>query len=289
MTATAYKMIAIDLDGTLLGDDETVSAENLAALRRAAAGGVMVVPCTGRAWLESKRVLDQLPAPGPGVFVNGAVVADLPSGDSLDLAIIEPHLAAAIVEHLYDMPEAVLVLQDAQQVGHDYLITGRGELAPKTQAWFDACGSAVRYTERPSLEQLHHTLRVAMLADERRMRKVADDVLAAFPGRLSTHYFGALQRPDDPQSRSLFEMFAAGVDKWRGLMWLGGQHGIHPRQIAAIGDEINDLSMIQNAGCGVAMDNAIDDAKSIADRTTLSNTQHGVAHAIDMLIEGQWP
>jgi hypothetical protein len=97
-----------------------------------------------------------------------------------------------------------------------------------------------------------------------------------------------VQQEDPAETICVPESFAAGVYKWRGLEWVADKHGIGPRQIAVIGDEINDLPMLEAAGLGIAMGNAIDSVKQAADHVTLDNEHNGVAHAIDRLLAGEW-
>ena len=144
-----YRLIGIDLDGTLLGHDGTVSDANLAAIAAAHEAGVTVVPCTGRAWRESQMATHAFG--DVGVFVTGAVVNDLQTGLSLDLAVIEPHLAMALVEQLHDLPEAVFILHERNLTGYDYLVTGRGALTRSTQLWFQNTGAVVRFVDHPDL------------------------------------------------------------------------------------------------------------------------------------------
>ena len=282
-----YRMIAIDLDGTLLDESGRVGRENLDAVAALQAAGVMVVPCTGRAWCESKAVLADLAGIGSGVFVTGAAVTDLTSGRSLDLSMIEPHLAVEVVDFLYDLPEAILVLREANLAGHDYLVTGNGKLGANTRSWFQTCGSTVAYARHPTADDLHHTLRIAIVAPYQRMQQVSADLQQRFGARVFLHYFGSVGPPENGQPVYVLEMFAAGVDKWRGLMWLAREHDIDAAQIAAIGDQINDLTMLANAGCGIAMANAVEQVKAQADYVTLDNGAAGVAHAIGHLLTGK--
>ena len=283
-----YRMIAIDLDGTLLDESGRVGRENMDAIAAAQAAGVMVVPCTGRAWRESKIALADVPDLGSGVFVTGAAVTDLTTGRSLDLSVIEPHLAAEVVEYLYDLPEAILLFREANLAGHDYLVTGNGELSTNTRWWFENCGSTVAYADHPAADDLHHTLRIAIVASHSRMAQVTADLQQRFGQRLFLHYFGSVGPAEDGQPVYVMEMFAAGVDKWRGLQWLAREHDIGAAHIAAIGDQINDLTMLANAGCGIAMGNAVEQAKSNADYVTLNHDAAGVAHAIGQLLAGKW-
>ena len=177
---------------------------------------------------------------------------------------------------------------DASLVGHDYLITGRGELSPNTEWWFQATGASAHFQKDVAAEDLHHTLRVGIVARPARLREVVDRVAGQFGQRVFIQSFEAVQRPDPQQSMHVLELFAPGVDKWRGLMWIAEQHNIAPEQIATIGDQVNDVSMITQAGCGIAMANAIAPVKQAASRVTLDCDQHGVAFAVEQLLAGRW-
>ena len=283
-----FQMIGIDLDGTLLDNRGQVSCENLNSIARVQAAGALVVPCTGRAWRESKIPLAAMPDLSVGVFVTGAAITDIPSGRSLDLSVIEPNLVAEVVDHLYGMPEAVLVFREAELADHDYLVTGEGELTANTLWWFRNCDAKVHHQPHPTADDLHHTLRIGIVASESRMQQVIGELEGRFGNRLFMHYFQTIGRPQVEGAMFVLEVFAAGVDKWRGIQWIARQRGIDPSRIAVIGDEINDVTMIRNAGCGIAMQNAINAVKGVADHVTHSHTADGVAHAINQLLSGAW-
>ena len=82
------------------------------------------------------------------------------------------------------------------------------------------------------------------------------------------------------------ECFAPGVNKWQGIMQVAGPMGITGSQVVAIGDDINDLEMIRNAGLGVAMGNAIAPIKAAARWQAPSNDECGMAEAINRLLNG---
>lgn len=287
-----YRMIGIDLDGTLLNRHGQPTPRNLRAIAEAERMGVLVVPCTGRAWRESRMVLSAFPRvagrENPGVFVGGAAVCDLDSGKSMDIAVIEPTLAMQLIEHLRDNDAAVLVFRDANLVGHDYLITGRGTLSPNTEWWFQATGATVYFLRSPVLEDLHHVMRMGVVTTTEPMARITAGVRQAFPGRVLVQSFAAVQLPDPKETVHVMEVFAAGVDKWRGLSCIAAQRGIAPHEVAVIGDEINDLAMVESAGLGIAMGNAVDVIKSAADQVTLSNDESGVGYAIEQLLAGRW-
>ena len=281
-----YRLIAIDLDGTLLDGSGSISHRNRQAIAAAEAEGSLVVPCTGRAWREAKTELAVLPNLTVGVFVTGAAVVDLPEGRSVDLAMIEPNLAAQIVEHLYDLPDAVLVFREAALAGHDYLVTGRGQLTPNTQWWFERCGSTVSHLEHPTADDLHHTLRIGVVAGQPRITAVVESLERRFAGRVFSHCFQAIQLAQTGEYMYVLEIFGAGVDKWRGLELIAQERGIEPAQIAAIGDQVNDLTMIRSAGCGIAMGDGVEVVKEAADHVTLDCDADGVAVAVERLLAG---
>lgn len=282
-----YRMLCVDLDGTLLDPSGRVAGVDAQALRRATDAGLLVVPCTGRAWREAKDVLTGLSCAEVGVFVGGAAVSEIATGCSLDLAVIEPHLALRVVWQLYDLPEAVLVFQDANVAGHDYLVTGRGSLSANTQWWFEQTGATVHFQREVGEADLHHTLRVGIVAPASRVAEVGTQITRDLGPAVFTQSFAAVQKPPAGGVHVL-EVFAQGVNKWRGLSWVAKQHGIEPGQIIAIGDEINDLAMLQGAGCGVAMGNAVAEVQAAARFTTRGNDCGGVAHAIDQILSGAW-
>lgn len=283
-----YRMLCVDLDGTLLDPSGRVAEADAAALRRATDAGLLVVPCTGRAWRESRHVLKGLSCAEVGVFVGGAAVSDVASGSSLDLAVIEPHLALRVVHRLFDLPEAVLVFRDANVVGHDYLVTGRGSLSANTQWWFEQTGATVHFQSEVCEQDLHYTLRVGIVAPGDRVTEVSAQITEDLGPSVFVQSFAAVQKPPAGGVHVL-EVFAQGVSKWRGLSWVARQHGIEAHEIIAIGDEINDLAMVQGVGCGIAMGNAVAEVQAAARFVTRGNDCCGVAHAVERILSGAWP
>ena len=288
-----YRMLALDLDGTLLDPHNRVSPASVAAVADAVEAGLLVVPCTGRGWRESVVPLAPLIDAEEhnlelGVFNTGACVADLHTGRTHNLALFAPELAHELVELLRSEPEAVLVFRDANAVGHDYLVTGDGTLSDNTRWWFRFTGARVAERRDVQPEDLGHTLRVGMVAPASRAAELGALVARTCGSRVLLHHFTAIERPSPAEDVHVLEIFPAGVDKWRGLAWIAEDRGIAHEQIIAIGDQVNDLSMLQHAGLSIAMGNAVPEARSIAQQGTLSNTNDGVAHAIRRVLDGVW-
>lgn len=283
-----YRLIALDLDGTLLGPNQIVSDKDIDAIGLAQAGGAMVIPCTGRGWRESVAYLGSVPSLTHGVFNTGAVVSDMSTGATLDSADFKPDLALELVNFLCEMPDAVLVYQDANQTGCDYLICGRGGLTKETSEWCHANQLRTRTATHPTLEDLLNSVRISMVAIGAHGFDLEKQLKYHFGDRINLHCFAGVPGADKSKARFMVEIFKAGVDKWRGIKWLAEQNGIADHEIAAIGDEVNDLSMLRQAGLGVAMGNATESAKAAADRVTQSHREHGVSYALRQMLEGRW-
>lgn len=283
-----YRLIGVDLDGTLLDGRGRVPEANRQALLRAIDAGAMVVPCTGRAWNESRNVLAGIPGIELGVFVTGAVVNDMATGKPLNHAALKPDLALRLIELMDNGPEAVLVFREVTLAGHHYLVTGKGELNHNTRWWFEFTGASVHLQADVSPLDLHHALRVGLVSTADRAQAAAEAVQRELADHVHLHAFEAIQKPNPEECVHIVEAFASGVHKWRGLQWIAQQHGIAPEDIAVIGDEINDLSMLAAAGCSIVMGNGIEKAKALADYITLHRDEAGVAHAIDQMLRGEW-
>ncbi len=285
-----YRMVGIDLDGTLFDSTGRPPRANLDAVARAREAGVMVVVCTGRGLKESQSAVRALAHDGPLVLANGALISEPATGRTLHRAVIEPHLSRPVIEHLLRREdEAVLVLLDPSESEHDYLVIRPEKLTDNTRWWFDYVGATWREAEEIREEDLHHAVRVGIVGPASRMPPVRADLIERFGDRVFVQHFMAVaSENDEGEEIHVLEVFAAGVNKWSGLCWLAESHGIAPSQIAAIGDQVNDISMISQAGCGIAMANAIQEVRRIARRQTRTNDEAGVAHAIDQLLAGRW-
>jgi len=286
-----YRMIAIDLDGTLLDGEGGVSAANRAAVQRAVDAGVLVVPCTGRSWVESRRVLEQVETfcdGKPGVFATGAMVHEAGSGKVLHRTCLAVEVIEQLVTQLGRSGEAILLFRDRDLVGHDYLIIGDRDIDDNTRWWFSVNELKWRTMATPTPADFEHSVRLQIVGTADRTLPLHEAVVAAMPELIYAHCFEAVQMPEPTENIYILEVFAAGVDKWAGLKWVAESHGIDAAHVAAIGDEVNDLHMLEAAGCSIAMGNAVPAAKQAARHVTEANSADGVARAIDRLLDGQW-
>lgn len=293
-----YDLLAIDLDGTLFDPEGRVSPANAEALRRARGAGVRVVVCTGRGLIECAQGLEAIAQEDPVVVAGGAIIACPRTRRTLHRYAINQDLAGRAVARVLEHGHAAFILKDPSVAGYDYLVVHgepRRELDPVTRWWFDSMNVVVRYAANlREDEHPEHSVRVGACGRAAVMARVRKD-LESFVGPAAfVHHFPAVVAPehvrDDGVGGTLdvLEVFDKEASKWSAVSRLASGWGIKPESIAAIGDQINDLSMIRGAGLGVAMGNAVEAVRAAATRQTLSNTQDGVAHAVHNILDGRW-
>src|SRR3982751_5604902 len=136
MAAAKYRMIAIDMDGTLLSPLGQVTPRTKAAIHAALEAGLLVCFATGRNWTESQTVLDAVAHYDTAVFVGGAMVVDTKQRMTLHRTMMRPALAAEICSYVESQGHAALALQDREtSSGVDYLVTADVPLNEATQLW----------------------------------------------------------------------------------------------------------------------------------------------------------
>jgi len=293
-----YSLLAIDLDGTLLDKDGRVSARNLQALLQARAAGITTVICTGRGLVESAHIMSAIDQRDPVVVAGGAIIADPLTRRTIHRFAINQALVARAVDRLLAHKHPALVLKDPAEAGYDYLVVRGHErltLDPVTQWWFDKLQVRTRTVDHlGDDEHPEHTVRVGACGLSDALARMKLDLAEACAGKACVHHFPAVigqehaARIPRGQSLHILELFDIGATKWSAISVIAKQMNIDPARIAAIGDEINDESMIKGAGLGIAMANAVPTVRDAANRHTTSNNEDGVAHAIEHILSSNW-
>jgi hydroxymethylpyrimidine pyrophosphatase-like HAD family hydrolase len=265
---------------------------------------IEVVICTGRGVAESKVAIDSIradiPAKGrevaPIVVAGGAMVADARSGRTLHRWPMDRGLVERLCAHFAAANRAPLVLKDRDAAGFDYLVVNTGPIEHPTQWWFEVMDVEVKFIDSIAHDpHPEHTVRVGFAAETPVMRALAASVKEGFGHETTVQHFCAVagNRDGGPhgvrtEDIQLLEVFDRQVNKWTAIHQLALKQGIPRERVAAIGDEVNDLAMIQGAGLGIAMGNAIPEVKAAADVQTLGHAQDGVAYAILRILAGEW-
>lgn len=274
-----YRMIAIDLDGTLLSADGLVTERTKSAVHRALSAGMLVCFATGRNWTESKTVLQAVAHYSTAVFVGGAMVIDTKHEVTLHRTLMQPALAREVCGFFESKGHAALALQDTGSAGVDYLASQPMPLTRSTEKWLKVTAATLHRV--PSLREFDHvhTIRVGVVAPTDQATATMNDLVKTFGNRVFCHSVSVVAFGMD-----VIEVFDPAVNKWEGVLHVARRHGIEPRQIIAIGDDMNDLPMIRSAGLGVAMGNARDEVKAAAKKVIGSNREEGLAKFLEELV-----
>ena len=275
----AFDLLAVDLDGTLLNSQGRLPPENRAALHRAHAAGIRIVLCTGRAFAETRPILDQIGLDlDATITAFGALITDIPSGRTIERDLFDAGTARELSDWFLRSDQSVLWLVDRDQAGHDgYDLSGRRR-NPAVDHW-------VRRTEcriqaiRDLSEAVHLPARISIIDEPAMLRRMSDDLGREFGERIRHNVLSA-----PTYQLMVIEAFAPHVNKWYGIERLCRRWNIDPRRTVAIGDEVNDVDMLRHAGLGFAMENAHPAAKAAAPRMTTSNDAAGVAAVIDEIL-----
>jgi Cof subfamily protein (haloacid dehalogenase superfamily) len=277
-----YRMIAIDLDGTLLSPTGEVTPRTKAAVHRALGAGLLVCFATGRNMTESQMVLDAVAHYDTAVFVGGAMVIDTKQRTTLHRTAMQPELARDACRTLEQMGHAALALQDTGQAGVDYLISDGIELNHATNQWLKVTRATVHRSADLATAAHEHTVRVGIVAGPEQARDVQRALTEQFDGRIVCHSIHVPAYGVD-----VLEVFDPAVNKWEGILHVARRHGILPEQIIAVGDDVNDITMLANAGLGVAMGNARPEALAVADKVIRPNGDEGLAQFLEELVASQ--
>lgn len=274
-----YQLLAIDLDGTLLDRGGKVSAENRAALHHAHAAGLKIVLCTGRSFTETRPVLDQIGLDlDATITVGGALITDVAAGRTIERHEIDADIAGAALSWFRERRKTVLWLTDRDAVGYDGHCLWNEHRHPAVNVWLEKSGCSMRQSDDIPA-QLPAALRITIVDEPHALELVALPFRETFGERLS---FNIINVP--LYQFAVLETFAGNVNKWTGVQRLCRRWNIDPARTATIGDDVNDVCMIEHAGLGAAIGNAIPAVRNVAKLTVRPHDDHGVAEFVYHLL-----
>lgn len=257
------KLVAFDLDGTLLKSDKSVSPRNKAAIAGLVASGVRVLICTGRPPRTAKAIAEELALVDLGIVYNGAAVYNFASDTALTRFDFSGEVAHTVLEQMRrEYPDVTCGLEARYGWFVDrarYDLLRRGNHPYESEP--DGVGDVADFIR----EDVTKLLFWHADAPTETMRRSL--------GGLPVHGTWAIP--------GLLEVVGPGVTKGRALEWVARDLGLTPAEVAAFGDEDNDKEMLAWAGFGVAMGNATANVKTYADWVTKSCDEDGVAEVVE--------
>ncbi len=268
-----YRIIALDLDGTLLNSNKELTPTSLAALQKAADAGIEIVPTTGRFYGGMPKVIRDLPFVRYAITINGAEVKDLKTGEIIYSSEMPWQQCVEIMTELDSLPFI-----------YDCYMESAGWM---TQALLEQVDNII---DSPHFRKLVHETRQAVPELKAFLHERGHDVqkISCFtrdePMRLHTLKTLGDRYENICVSSSVdqnLEINHADANKGAALKALAEHLSIPVSATMSFGDGLNDLSMLSDAGLGVAMANACPEAKACADVMTASCDEDGVAQAIE--------
>lgn len=266
------RIIALDLDGTLLSSDKTLSEGNATALRRAAEAGIEIVPTTGRFFGAMPEPVRTLPFIHYSININGANLYDVRNDRSIGGACLPLGEALDIMRFL-----------DGENVIYDCYMDNWGWMTRSLQEKGDQFTSDIHYQNM--IRDLRHPvddLKTFLAEQGKDVQKIM-----LFAGDMDTHarLFRELPErfPELAVSSSVsnnIEINNVHANKGEALLKLAEYLGLKRRHTMAFGDAVNDLSMLREAGFGVCMENGDPRCKAVARYISGTNDEDGVAEGI---------
>jgi hypothetical protein len=265
-----YKLIALDMDGTLLNSQKEISQRNKDAIAKARELGVTVVLASGRPIEGMMDKINELNMTSDNDFVlgyNASLVQRVSDGEVIRSQI----LSGKETKQLATLSQELNIHIHAFSQEHG-LITP--ENSKYTQHEADVNGLGITIMNFFDLDDQHQIIKI-MLVDE---PELLDNAIAALPQELYEQFTIVRSAP------FFLEFLNKNSNKGAGVKMVAEHLGLTADQVICMGDAENDHHMLEYAGLGIAMDNAMEQTKALADYITDSNDNNGVAAAIEKFI-----
>jgi Cof subfamily protein (haloacid dehalogenase superfamily) len=261
MTQTPIRLIALDLDGTLLNFDFQFSPRVKLAIAQAQQRGIAVTLATGRSIFSTRPFAQELGIREPLICYQGGLIAQ-PDGRVLHRVALDRGLAAKVIEFALAREWHVNLYQD----GLLYLTELRHPIS-----FYEGLLNPASQRVPDLYALLDHDPDKVLIVAEGNGDEILEGLRAQFDGQMQI-----------VRSHELFiEAIPPGVDKGRGLAWLAAHLGVPQSQVMAVGDQDNDAPMVAWAGLGVAMGNGSAPCKAVADWIAPPLEEDGAAAAIE--------
>lgn len=272
-----YKIVASDLDGTLLGKDQLVSKENLQAIQEMRARGVQFVPTTGRTLSEIPEQLIACPDVRYIITSDGAAVWDKEQGKMILTHYISADLVSFISETVKPYATYTLVHESGMnhyvREQHDPAYLDRCNVGQSFRNIVEASARAVDDLD----DFLHRAAAIEMICIFFESHAALEQCKRIFTesGKLC-----AVQSDENN-----IEIFMSSAGKGNTLAAFAKMLGADLSEVIAVGDSDNDMTLLKTAGLSLAMENATDELKKLADQTICNHSEHCARYILNAFIK----
>lgn len=262
-----YKLIAIDMDGTLLTPELEISKETIQVVRKVIDKNVIVTLSTGRMYPAALPFANMLQLDVPLITCNGSLIKCAKTGKEYYKKAIEPEYCKEIIEYCVNNRLSLSVYKD------DDIFIEKDSINLPIHDHMDKAEPIVVENMNDLID--HSIIKILFNSEDKFDLEYHTKILNELYKDKVNFYFSLPY---------FVEVVNKDANKRNALESLANKFNIKREEIIAIGDNYNDMDMIQYAGLGVAMDNAPDYLKDIADYVTLSNDEDGVRYVLENFV-----
>jgi Cof subfamily protein (haloacid dehalogenase superfamily) len=262
------KIVAIDIDGTLLDSNHKVTDEVFEAIKNAKQNGVHIALCSGRPVFGLKPIIDMLPEKSIEYVIthNGALVLELETGKVISSQTLNAD-DFELFNHISEQQDTHLCFHD-----YDGIYTYCRKINDGMARNIIAQQCIMEVLDSIPVEKANGILKLQFIENT---PEVVDHLIEVIPTALFEEYHIVRSVRDS------LEVMKKGVNKWTGISDLAKYLNVSEEDTIGIGDEENDREMLENVGLSIVMGNAGTEMKKIADIITKSNDESGVAYALE--------
>jgi 5-amino-6-(5-phospho-D-ribitylamino)uracil phosphatase len=279
LAAMPYRLLALDMDGTLVTRDDTIRPTVRDALRRLQGRDVQIVLATGRRYSRVLPHAVDLRLTLPLVTASGALVKQIEAYRTLFRANFTENVIGELLPFILNAGYDPIVYTDSFGLGYDFHLATSNSTSPELNEFLSLNSESIRVDERMIDSPPAGIFAGFAMGTETAMHRLAAAIEERWP---SVFYIHVIRSPR--YLGYMCEIAPAGVSKWSGVQFVAQKLGIAANEICAVGDDVNDLPMIENAGLGVAMGNAPENVRAAARRVTGTLDNDGLVQVVDWIL-----
>jgi hypothetical protein len=273
------RLLAIDIDGTLVNSREELSPATRDALVRAGRSGIHVVLATGRRYSRTLPLVEPLGVSVPVVTASGALIKNPADHRTLFRAEFDWRALRRLLHIVEHAGFDAVLYGDTFAEGFDYYCPRLDSREPLLAEFYERNPSCGRLWPGLMTDPPAGVFAGFVMGSQEQMLALLAELERALPEHVDAH---VLRSPR--YAGYMCEIAPAGVSKWSGIRHLAEAEGIADEDICAVGDDVNDIPMIRAAGLGVAMGNALESVKAAADRIAPGHDDDGLVQVVDWLL-----
>ncbi len=274
-----YKILALDLDGTLLDSNLNISQKAKNKIEEITKEGVRIILCTGRRFSTVLPYMENLNFSDEIIINNGIIIKNIKTKKTIYSNYLSSDIYQKVISFSKNIKLPILVLVD-EYPHYEVCIDVDKDANEYHIEYVEENKKMCRVVDSLNNLPTEKIIVCSILYKYEALRKIEFSLTQQL-----NEYINCFTIRNIKYKGSSMEVFAKRASKWNALRFLARKYAVQPSEIIAIGDDVNDIEMISNAGIGIAMQNAFDEVKKVADYVTASRDENGVVKAIDKFLK----